>query len=446
MELNQNSENREVMIRVSGLKKKYLLGRFGANTLQGTIKIWRETRKNPKRAKELRSKRNRSFYALDGVDLTVYKGETLGILGKNGAGKSTLLKIMSRITAPTEGTIDLYGHVTSMLEVGTGFHGEMTGRENIYLNGAILGMSKAEIDAKIDDIIRFSELEEFIDTPVKRYSSGMFVKLGFSVAFHLDSEIVIMDEVLAVGDMDFQRKCISSLLEAANSDVRTILYVSHNMNSIRQLCKRCIVLDKGKVIFDGDVNQAISIYLGAKELMPSDIKYGPEHRPDDYLIRKIPFLTIEKLHLANKSDPIFDDSESAVLDFTCLAERDLTKVGMRFELWYQDGSKIATSMPGDFFNLKTGANTVRVTLPLTHLTPGRYSADIIAFKVDEFGNERKLDALYPGFTFQVEQSRSKENYMKWNHQHWGVIRLDDNHSQIIDDDHGVTESEQEENR
>jgi lipopolysaccharide transport system ATP-binding protein len=231
--------------------------------------------------------------------------------------------------------------------------------------------------------------------------------------------------------MDFQRKCINSLLEAANSDVRTVLYVSHNMNSIRQLCKRCIVLDKGKVIFEGDVNQAISIYLGAKELMPAEIEYGPEHRPDDYRIRKRQFFTIEKLHLSNKADPIFDESESATLDFTCHAERDLTKIGFRFELWYQDGSKIATSMPGEFADFKCGKNTVRITLPMANLTPGRYSADIIAFKVDEFGTERKLDAVYPGFTFQVEASRSKQNYMKWNHQYWGAIRLDDNHLSII---------------
>ena len=202
---NGNTE-RKVMIRVSGLKKKYRLGKIGARTLQGAIKEWRSRDKNSDaKAPSAKTSRNKEFYALDGIDLTVYKGETLGILGKNGAGKSTLLKILCRITAPTEGTVDLYGHITSMLEVGTGFHGEMTGRENIYLNGAILGMTKAEIDEKMDDIIAFSGLEEFIDTPVKRYSSGMFVKLGFSVAYHLESEIVIMDEVLAVGDVEFQK-------------------------------------------------------------------------------------------------------------------------------------------------------------------------------------------------------------------------------------------------
>jgi lipopolysaccharide transport system ATP-binding protein len=162
-----------------------------------------------------------------------------------------LLKLLSQVTAPTEGKIELWGRVASMLEVGTGFNGEMTGRENVYMNGAILGMTKAEIDAKMEDIIEFSEVRDFIDTPVKRYSSGMYVKLAFSVAAHLDSEIMIMDEVLAVGDMAFQKKCLNKMREAANKEGRTVLYVSHNMNTIRQLCDRCIiVLDKGKTIME----------------------------------------------------------------------------------------------------------------------------------------------------------------------------------------------------
>ena len=196
--------------------------------------------------------------ALNGVSFTVNKGEAVGIIGSNGAGKSTLLKLLTHVTAPTAGDIDLYGRVASMLEVGTGFHPEMTGRENVYLNGAILGMTHAEIDAKMEEIIDFSEVGDFIDTPVKRYSSGMFVKLAFSVAAHLDSEIMIMDEVLAVGDMKFQKKCLDKMRQAAQRDGKTVLYVSHNMATIRDLCDRCIVLDKGKVIFDGDVDEGIA--------------------------------------------------------------------------------------------------------------------------------------------------------------------------------------------
>lgn len=197
--------------------------------------------------------------------MTVNKCETLGIIGKNGAGKSTLLKLISQVTAPTEGTIDLYGRVSSMLEVGTGFHPEMTGRENVYMNGTILGMKKKEIDTKIDDIIEFSEISEFIDTPVKRYSSGMYVKLAFSVAAHLENDIMLMDEVLAVGDIAFQKKCLAKMHDAAKQGGRTVLYVSHNMKTIRDLCDRCIVMDHGKITFDGPTEKAISLYTSNKK-------------------------------------------------------------------------------------------------------------------------------------------------------------------------------------
>ncbi len=424
---NSGNTERKVMIRVSGLKKKYRLGKIGARTLQGAIKEWRAKKKNtdPK-ALPYKTSRNKEFYALDGIDLTVYKGETLGILGKNGAGKSTLLKILCRITAPTEGTVDLYGHITSMLEVGTGFHGEMTGRENIYLNGAILGMTKAEIDEKMDDIIAFSGLEEFIDTPVKRYSSGMFVKLGFSVAYHLDSEIVIMDEVLAVGDVEFQKKCINCLLEAANNDIRTVLYVSHNMNTIRQLCKRCIVLDKGRIIFEGDVDQAIAVYLGTEAVMPSEIKYGPEHRSKEYQrLRARDVFSLDGFRLLNRPEPVFPTSGEAEFELSFSAAKDIKNVGFRIQLQYQDGSRIASSLPGNLVDILSGENKVKLTLPLAHLTYGRYTADIVVYQLDAGGIERRIDAVSPGFTFQIESAHDKDDYSKWNQQKMGAIRLPD---------------------
>ena len=244
-----DNENREIAIKISGVKKRYRLGQIGGGTLQADLQSWwarvrGKEDPNTKIGEEQRSN-GTTFMALNGIDFTIYRGEALGIIGRNGAGKSTLLKLLSRVTAPTEGEIDIYGRIASMLEVGTGFNMEMTGRENVYLNGAILGMSKAEIDAKMEQIIEFSEVREFIDTPVKRYSSGMFVKLAFSVAAHLDSEIMIMDEVLAVGDMTFQKKCLEKMRDAAKREGRTVLYVSHNMNTIRQLCDRCVVLEKG---------------------------------------------------------------------------------------------------------------------------------------------------------------------------------------------------------
>ena len=245
--------NKDLAIQVSALKKRYRLGTVGTGSLRADLQSWwaRVRGKEDPNLKigQKKHSKHEIFYALDGIDLTIRKGERLGIIGHNGAGKSTLLKLLSRVTAPTDGMICINGRVASMLEVGTGFNQELTGRENIYLKGAILGMTRKEVDNKIDEIIEFSECGQFIDTPVKRYSSGMFVKLAFSVAAHLDSEIMIMDEVLAVGDMAFQKKCLDKMRDAAKKEGRTVLYVSHNMNTIRQLCDRCVVLDKGRCIF-----------------------------------------------------------------------------------------------------------------------------------------------------------------------------------------------------
>ena len=210
----------------------------------------------------LRSFKNDKYIkALDNISFSVNKGERIGLIGNNGAGKSTLLKLISKLTSPDEGYIGYNGKLTSMLEVGTGFNNELTGRENIYLNGAILGMSKKEIDDKLDDIISFSEIEEFIDTPIKRYSSGMYTRLAFAVAIYLSADIVLMDEVLAVGDTSFQKKSINKMLEIAKRKDRTIFFISHNMELIKELCNRIIYLDKGKIIFDGDVNEGIKLYL-----------------------------------------------------------------------------------------------------------------------------------------------------------------------------------------
>ena len=404
------------MIRITGLRKRYLLGKTSPGTLQEALK---QRWKNPHASSDA------AFYALDGVDLTVRRGEKLGIIGRNGAGKSTLLKILSRITAPTEGTVDLYGRVASMLEVGTGFHGDMTGRENVYLNGAILGMTRAEIDSKMEDIIRFSEIGPFIDTPVKRYSSGMIVKLGFAVAIHLDSEIILMDEVLAVGDIAFQKKCVDRLLDMTECDDRTVLFVSHNMNTIRQLCSRCVVLDKGRIVFDGDVDRAISVYLGSDQLLPSELIFNEAYRPNDTLIRMTKLFTIRQMKLKERMEPVYFSSEDAVLDLSCMAETDLSRVGFRFELWSQDGTKIASMLTAEFLDFARGESIVRMKLPLAHLVSGYYRADLVAFQFDGNGEEYMIDAVYPCFLFQVKPVLSRDNYLDWHHKYWGAIRLHD---------------------
>src|SRR5271170_2569168 len=202
------------------------------------------------------------FWALKNVSFEVKRGEVLGIIGRNGAGKSTLLKILSRITEPSEGRVVLRGRVSSLLEVGTGFHPELTGRENIYLNGAILGMMQREICRKFDEIVAFAEVEKFLDTPVKHYSSGMYVRLAFAVAAHLEPEILIVDEVLAVGDAEFQKKCLGKMQSVSEKDGRTVLFVSHNMQAVRQMCRRVIFLKQGRISYSGDPHTAISSYLG----------------------------------------------------------------------------------------------------------------------------------------------------------------------------------------
>lgn len=221
-------------------------------------------------------------WALKDIDFKVEQGDVVGIIGKNGAGKSTLLKLLSRVTGPTTGTIKAKGRIASLLEVGTGFHGELTGRENIYMNGTILGMTKHEIDRKIDEIVDFSGCERYIDTPVKRYSSGMTVRLGFAVAAHLDPEILVVDEVLAVGDAEFQKKAIGKMQDVSQGEGRTVLFVSHNMSSIRQLCKHGVLLENGSVKAMGEVNEIVDLYLGQASLRGEEnhvwtLENGPKH-------------------------------------------------------------------------------------------------------------------------------------------------------------------------
>jgi ABC-type polysaccharide/polyol phosphate transport system ATPase subunit len=249
------------IISVEGLSKRYLLRQQQAARYTALRDVIAENVRGLFRTAPPRM-RTSEFMALNEVSFQVNAGERVGIIGRNGAGKSTLLKILSRITEPSKGRVVLEGRVASLLEVGTGFHQELTGRENIYLNGAILGMSRAEISRKFDEIVAFAEVERFLDTPVKRYSSGMYVRLAFAVAAHLEPEILIVDEVLAVGDAAFQRKCLGKMQEISAGAGRTILFVSHNMGAIRTFCERCILLDGGQVRADGPTDRVLPLYFG----------------------------------------------------------------------------------------------------------------------------------------------------------------------------------------
>lgn len=259
----------DVAIRVEGLGKKYVIGhqseyvQYAALSdviTRNAASLWRRTADMLRGRAIVAGDTTEDFWALRGVDFTVRQGEVLGIIGHNGAGKSTLLKILSRITEPSEGRARIRGRVASLLEVGTGFHPELTGRANVFLNGAILGMTRSEIKRKFDEIVAFAEVERFLDTPVKRYSSGMYVRLAFAVAAHLEPEILVVDEVLAVGDAAFQRRCLGKMKEVSSAG-RTVLFVSHNLGAMRALCDRGIVMRSGRVAFDGEPDHAISFYL-----------------------------------------------------------------------------------------------------------------------------------------------------------------------------------------
>ncbi|MBW4619761.1 MAG: ATP-binding cassette domain-containing protein [Cyanosarcina radialis HA8281-LM2] len=259
----------ETVIQVKNLGKKYILSHQdnrGTKTLRETItnsaKSLSHKLIKPSGKSAFNSNRE-EFWALKDVSFEIEQGECIGVIGRNGAGKSTLLKILSRITEPTKGQVSIQGRIASLLEVGTGFHPELSGRENIYLNGAILGMSKVEIKRKFDEIVAFAEIDKFLDTPVKRYSSGMYVRLAFAVAAHLEPEILIVDEVLAVGDSAFQKKCLGKMGDVATKEGRTVLFVSHSMQAIAQLTHRCILLSQGNVQFDGRTDKAVHLYLNS---------------------------------------------------------------------------------------------------------------------------------------------------------------------------------------
>lgn len=251
-------------IQVENLNKRYQLGSIGHGMLYRDLQSWwaklRGTEDPNASIGESKPKMNEPFWALRDVSFSVAQGEIVGIIGRNGAGKSTLLKILSRVTSPTSGSIKIKGKLASLLEVGTGFHPELTGRENVYLNGAILGMSKKEIRQKFDEIIAFAEIEQFIDTPVKRYSSGMYVRLAFAVAAHLEPDILVVDEVLAVGDIQFQKKCLQKMGDIGRSGC-TVLIVSHNITTIKRLCSEGVLLDKGKVVSIGGINKVTEDYI-----------------------------------------------------------------------------------------------------------------------------------------------------------------------------------------
>ena len=426
------NENRPVAIQVSGVKKMYRLGQIGGGTLQADLQSWwaRVRGKEDPNTKIGEGERikGQTFMALNGIDLTIYQGEAVGIIGSNGAGKSTLLKLLSKVTAPTEGEIDIYGRIASMLEVGTGFNGELTGRENVYMNGAILGMTKQEIDAKMEQIIEFSEVRDFIDTPVKRYSSGMFVKLAFSVAAHLDSEIMIMDEVLAVGDMAFQTKCLDKMREAANQEGRTVLYVSHNMNTIRKLCDRCIVLDKGKVIFEGEVEDAIEVYLGANNTSNPIVDLAS--LPREKFFADGPAKMV-RLEVDTKNSVFgFDDSIECRLNIASNISVNNAIISVVFK---SNGIPVMTVETDPVIRLTENKESmIKFQLSTSNLAPGKYNLKMMLSVRNGQGGVSYLDVLMDTYIFEIKVPENFRNGFTWNTNYNGFFV--GNHIKVISND------------
>lgn len=417
-------DEKDLAVKIIGLKKRYKLGVIGGGSLQGDIQSWIARRRgnddpNAKLGKKQYDK-NETFWALKGIDLEIKKGERLGIIGHNGAGKSTLLKIFSRVTAPTEGKIYIDGKVSSMLEVGTGFHEELTGRENIYLNGAILGMTKAEVDSKIDKIIEFSECKKFIDTPVKRYSSGMTVKLAFAVAAHLDADILVMDEVLAVGDVKFQQKCLGKMSDVSQDEGKTVLYVSHNMNTIRQLCDRCIVLNHGEIVFDGDVEEAIAIYSEinlADKSAALDLRDAKRYQLYNFN-RSISYDSIEFL---DRDLNIFNEGEVATAKIGISSETFLEHAKLRIGFRDSLDRLLGSSLCLDLGTIHEGKNFFTVDFDFSGFVEDTYKTEMVIFSTNDFGSTKDYDIVLDGFCFDIVRKQD----VQWNALKWGTIRLKD---------------------
>ena len=359
------------IIEVQSLSKRYRLGAIGVTSLREEAAAWLH------RLRTGAGKADRKdFWALRDVSFSVQRGEVIGIIGRNGAGKSTLLKILSRITEPTSGRAFLRGRVASLLEVGTGFHPDLTGRENVFLNGAILGMSRAETAGKFDEIVAFAEVDRFIDTPVKKYSSGMYVRLAFAIAAHLEPEILIVDEVLAVGDAQFQSKCLGKMESIAQHHARTIFFVSHNMAAVARFCPRVLLLEDGRVVADGRSDSAIDRYLDTHNPRSGAVV----DLPADGAVPGAP-LTLTALML-NGGKPIASRGPfTASLRF--VAHRPIAAVGFGLGMCGLDGRRIIT-LESDydhrFFQVASaGEHRVDFTLPVVDLAPGRYRIDIVAF-------------------------------------------------------------------
>ncbi len=413
---------KDIILKVENLSKQYRLGLVGTGTLGHDLnRWWSKIRGKEDPYLKIgesndRSRKGESEYvwALKDINFDVERGEVVGIIGKNGAGKSTLLKILSKVTGPTTGEIKTKGRIASLLEVGTGFHPEMTGKENVFLNGAILGMTKKEIQSKLKEIVEFSGCERYIDTPVKRYSSGMTVRLAFAVAAHLDPDILVVDEVLAVGDAEFQKKAIGKMQDISNSQGRTVLFVSHNMAAVKSLCTRAIVLQHGKTVFEGETHKAVDFYLKSDEA-----------NTQAHYINKKPNKSSDILEVSMRDDQnnicgLFGFEEQIILQVKLKVSQDIVEygsVGFRIRDQFE---RVVFSSEIDLhqFIKKDGNYIANVKFPKAVLLPSEYRV-IIGYHVP---NKEKIRSLFDVVDFKIEETGTI--FHKYQGVDFGCVMLD----------------------
>lgn len=391
----------ETVLRLEGVGKTYRLGKTsGAATIQERWQAWRNG--------ELGGGTT-TFQALEDINLEIHKGERVALLGRNGAGKSTLLKLLARITAPSQGKIYIKGKISSMLEVGTGFHRELTGRENIFLSGAVLGMKPREIQEKLPDIVAFSQCETFLDTPVKRYSSGMYLRLGFAVTAHLDADIFLMDEVLAVGDMAFQKKCLDKMRDISLQDGKTILYVSHNMDTVRTLCNRCIVLDGGRVVHDGDVEEGIAKYSTQRQVVQEQYDFTQIPRKGTSQM-----VQLQRARITQQGDLL-------TLHMSLCSKERLKGLHMRMTILNFWGVSVGTSISQPFSTTGQDGQQISLTLDTSMLSSGTFSADLAVVE-PVGGSQRRHDFLEHAVAFILEKEELPYR-INWPQRAWGSVCL-----------------------
>ncbi len=395
----------DTVIRVENLSKQYRLGEVGTGTISHDLNRWwakvrgREDPFSKVGETNDRTKKGNSEYvwALRDINFEIKQGEVLGIIGRNGAGKSTLLKLLSKVTSPTTGSIKMKGRVASLLEVGTGFHPELTGRENVFLNGAILGMTKKEIEKKFDEIVDFAGVERYVDTPVKRYSSGMYVRLAFAVAAHLEPEILIVDEVLAVGDAEFQRKCLGKMNKVSKEDGRTILFVSHNMASVKALCSKGILLENGRICVESDITYAVSKYLNGTNEIKNKKVFNNEYRREEFTLHSI------AIHSVNSTESeVLDEYSELELTTEITFNSNPTNLHLTFVLNGENGETLFPfTHLQQGLKLYKGNNKLICRFPKNFFNVGSYYLDlyVIVNKRDTVLAEKDI------FSFMIEQGQ-----------------------------------------